>query len=67
MSQQRRQAREWQDPKYDLSHVERRAYGEACRELRSAYGLTDGLRLGKADFNDYLAKRREEDRARRGW
>ena len=58
--------REKKDP-IDLTPEERRDYAKACKALRSAYGLTDGLKLERNAFNDYLARRRAEDKQRRGW
>lgn len=58
------------DMAYDAkcwSAEERRRYAQASAAVRSAYGLTDGLRLDQSSFNDYLAKRRAEDQQRRGW
>ena len=46
---------------------QKQAWGRACRDLRAAYGMTDGLRLNQSDFNAYLAKRQEQDRLARGW
>ena len=51
----------------DLTPEERRDYAKACKALRRAYGLTDGLKLNQSDFNAYLARRRAEDKQRRGW
>jgi hypothetical protein len=42
-------------------------YGRLMREQRALEGLTDGLRLGRVDFADYLARRRKEDQDKRGW
>ena len=42
-------------------------YGEGMRALRAAEGLTDGLRCSQEEFNDYLARRRQQDQKRRGW
>ena len=36
-------------------------YGALMRELRRLEGLTDGLRLEREEFDEYLRKRREED------
>ena len=36
-------------------------YGALMRELRRMEGLTDGLRLERDEFDEYLRKRREED------
>jgi hypothetical protein len=41
-------------------------YGALMRELRRMEGLTDGLRLGREEFDEYLRKRREEDAKWRG-
>ena len=51
----------------EFSDAEKRQYGLAMRELRASYGLTDGLRCNQSEFNDYLARRRAEDKQRRGW
>ena len=51
----------------EFSASERKAYGEAMRDLRASYGLTDGLKCNQGEFNDYLARRRAEDKKRRGW
>ena len=58
--------REKKEP-IDLTPEERRDYAKACKALRRAYGLTDGLKLERNAFNDYLARRRAEDKQRRGW
>ena len=49
------------------SAADRRRYAEGCAAVRAAYGLTDGLKLNQSDFNAYLARRRAEDKQRRGW
>jgi len=41
-------------------------YGALMRELRRMEGLTDGLRLEREEFDEYLRKRREEDAKWRG-
>ena len=41
-------------------------YGEGARAYRAAHGLTDGLRTDQKGFNDYLKRRRAEDRKGRG-
>ena len=51
----------------DLTPQERCDYGQACRALRAAHGMTDGLKLNQSDFNSYLARRRADDKQRRGW
>ena len=59
-----RGGRSWED---EFSPSQKRTYGEAMRDLRASYGLTDGLRCNQSEFNDYLARRRAEDKQRRGW
>ena len=54
--------REWEG-----TTQQKQEWGYACRQLRAAYGMTDGLRLNQSDFNNYLAKRQEQDRLARGW
>jgi hypothetical protein len=54
-------------PYAEFDAVQKRAYGILCREERAAYGLTDGLRLDRGEFNDYLSRRRAEDAKARGW
>ena len=54
------------DAKY-WSPADRQRYAQASAAVRTAYGLTDGLKLNQKDFNDYLARRRAEDKQRRGW
>ena len=54
------------DAKY-WDQARRQEYAKACKAVRRAYGLTDGLKLEQNDFNDYLARRRAEDKQRRGW
>ena len=54
------------DAKY-WDQARRQEYARACKAVRRAYGLTDGLKLEQDDFHDYLARRRAEDKQRRGW
>ena len=61
-----RRDQEKKDP-IDLTPQERQDYAKACKALRRAHGLTDGLKLNERDFNSYLARRRAEDKQRRGW
>ena len=51
----------------DFTRSEKKEYGEYMREYRAKYGLTDGLRLGREEFNSYLERRRNDDAERRGW
>ena len=44
-----------------MSAGARAEYGAYMRELRRLEGLTDGLRLERDEFDDYLRRRREED------
>lgn len=44
-----------------MSDGARAEYGAYMRELRRLEGLTDGLRLERDEFDDYLRRRREED------
>jgi len=50
----------------DFTKEERVRYGEQMRMYRSRYGLTDGFRLDKKGFDEYLKKRREMDEKGRG-
>jgi hypothetical protein len=54
-------------PYAEFDGGEKRVYGILCREERAAYGLTDGLRLDRGEFRDYLDRRRAEDARARGW
>jgi len=59
-----KQGRAWEE---EMSPKQKFEYGEGMRALRAAEGLTDGLRTDQEGFNDYLARRRQEDQRRRGW
>ena len=59
-----KQGRAWGE---EMSSKQKFEYGEGMRALRAAEGLTDGLRCSQGEFNDYLARRRQEDQKRRGW
>lgn len=48
------------------SDGKRAEYGALMRELRRMEGLTDGLRLERDEFDEYLRRRREEDAKWRG-
>jgi len=59
-----KQGRAWGE---EMTPKQKFEYGEGMRALRAAEGLTDGLRCDQSEFNDYLARRRQEDQKRRGW
>ena len=42
-----------------------RVYGRLMRELREAHGLTDALRLNRAQYDDYLRRRYIQDAEQR--
>jgi len=65
--QVRHEAREQGEGRVELSGSQRAEYGAAMRAFRSTYGLTDGLRLGRAEFGSYLERRRAADAKARGW
>lgn len=48
------------------SEAKRAEYGAYLKELRRMEGLTDGLRLERDEFDEYLRVRREEDAKWRG-
>ena len=50
----------------DFPSSEKQEDGTYMRQYRAKHGLTDGMRLGKEEFVDYLRKRREEDEKNRG-
>lgn len=52
---------------YDQGLGSPASYAQMCQQYRAAHGLTDGLRLEKDAFSEYLARRRAEDQQRRGW
>jgi hypothetical protein len=56
-----------ENPDGEFSASQKRLYGVLCREERARYGLTDGLRLDRGQFSEYLARRRAEDAKARGW
>ena len=45
----------------DLTPRERYSYKRSMRRIREKHGLTDGLRVNRQQFRDYLKKRREQD------
>lgn len=57
----------------EFSYEQNVAYGKAQRDLRGSYGMIDGLKTTKSEFDRYLAQRREADakfrpgRSRSGW
>ena len=51
----------------DFTKSEKKAYGEYMRDFRAKYGLVDGLRTDTKGFNEYLRRRRENDRKARGY
>ena len=51
----------------EMTPQQKREYGEGARAYRASFGLTDGLKCSQGEFNDYLARRRQEDQKRRGW
>ena len=59
-----KQGRAWGE---EMTPQQKRDYGEGARAYRASFGLTDGLRCSQGEMNDYLARRRQEDRKRRGW
>ena len=65
--QVRFEARECGERRVEFSASQRAEYGTAMRALRSSYGMTDGLKLNQADFNNYLERRRAADAQARGW
>lgn len=63
-----RGAMSYETAKYDeTSSEDRLRYAEMCRDYRARHGLVDGLRTDQKGFADYLARRRAEDKQRRGW
>jgi hypothetical protein len=54
-------------PEGEFTVSQKRLYGVLCREERARHGLTDGLRLDRGEFRDYLERRRAEDARARGW
>jgi len=65
--QVRHQAREECQGRVEFDAVQRAEYGASMRALRASYGLTDGLRLDRRGFTEYLERRREADAKARGW
>jgi hypothetical protein len=65
--QVRFEAQECGERRIEFSSTQRAEYGAAMRALRSTYGLTDGLRLKRPEFSDYLERRRAADAQARGW
>ena len=57
----------------DFSYEKNVAYGKAKRDLRGSYGMIDGLKTTKSEFDRYMAERRAADerarpgRSRSGW
>ena len=49
----------------DLTPREKYSYKRSMRRIREKHGLTDGLRVNRQQFRDYLKKRREEDAKQR--
>ena len=56
--------REWS---VGFSPEQKREYAQGMQAYRRSFGLTDGLRCSQGEFQDYLARRRQEDQQRRGW
>lgn len=50
-----------------FSPEQKREYAQGMQAYRRSFGLTDGLRCSQGEFQDYLARRRQEDQQRRGW
>ena len=57
----------------DFSYEQSSAYGQAQRAIRGSYGMIDGLKVTKAEFDRLLRERRAADekarpgRSRSGW
>jgi hypothetical protein len=51
----------------ELTPAEKQEYAKAMRQLRAAYGFTDGLRTDRQGFLSYLDRRRAQDAQARGW
>ena len=54
------------EDKPEFTKEQKAEYGRRMRAGREAEGLTDGLRLGRLEFADYLARRRTADAQARG-
>ena len=50
----------------DFSYEESAAYGKAQRDLRGSYGMIDGLKTTKAEFDGYMDRRAAADARARG-
>lgn len=50
----------------DFSYEQSAGYGQAMRDIRGSYGMTDGLKTTKPGFDGYMDRRRAADARARG-